>query len=147
MTEIKPVLLDAIMMKESNGDEDAVADKGSAIGPFQIWKVYYDDAVQKDPTLKADGMKYENCKGEGSKEYSKKVVQAYMNRYATEARLGREVTFIDIARIHNGGPNGHDKACTRKYWDGEPEKDGKRRKEGVKDFLPKGYSETTPAYS
>lgn len=140
MTEIEPVLLHAIMMMESRGKEDAVGDDTSAIGPFQIWKGYYDDAIQKDPTLKADGMKYENCKGEGSKEYSKKVVQAYMNRYATEARLGREVTFIDIARIHNGGPNGHDKDCTLKYWNGEP------GRKGVKHFLPEGYSKDSLAY-
>ena len=138
MREIEPVLLHAIMMMESRGKEDEVGDDGSAIGPFQIWKVYYDDAVQKDPTLKADGMKYEDCKGPGSKEYSKKVVQAYMNRYATEARLGHKVKFIDIARIHNGGPNGHDKDCTLKYWDGKP---------GVKDFLPEGYSKDSLAYS
>ena len=145
MTEINPVLLDAIMMMESRGNLNAGGDeKGGvhrAIGPYQIWKVYYDDAVQKDPTLKADGMKYENCKGEGSKEYSEKVVQAYMNRYATEARLGHEVTFIDIARIHNGGPDGYKKDVTRKYWDGEP------GRKGVKDFLPKGYSEDSLAYS
>ena len=127
MTEIDKDLFDAIMIKESGGKvgnpgkEDAEGDLidgvPHAIGPYQIWKRYYDDAVEKDPTLKANGMKYENCKGRGSKEYSKKVVQAYMNRYATEARLGRKVTSEDIARIHNGGPNGYDKKSTKAYWD------------------------------
>lgn len=127
MTEIDKDLFDAIMIKESGwdegnpGNEDAEGDFDSddvphAIGPYQIWKRYYDDAVEKDPTLKANGMKYENCKGPGSKEYSKKVVQAYMDRYATEARLRRKVTSEDIARIHNGGPNGYDKTSTEAYW-------------------------------
>ena len=43
-------------------------------------------------------------------------MQSYMNRYATEARLGRKPTNEDIARIHNGGPNGYKKESTLKYW-------------------------------
>ena len=39
-----------------------------------------------------------------------------MKRYATEKRLGRPVTQEDIARIHNGGPNGYKKKSTEKYW-------------------------------
>ena len=39
-----------------------------------------------------------------------------MKRYATEHRLGRKVTQEDIARIHNGGPNGYKKESTEKYW-------------------------------
>jgi len=27
------------------------------------------------------------------------------------------VTFEDIARIHNGGPNGHRKEITKRYWE------------------------------
>lgn len=121
MAEISEDLFKAIMKRESGGNLNAEGDKNSdgvfrAIGPFQIWKGYYDDAVQKDPTLKADGMKYENCKGPGSIEYSRKVVQAYMDRYATERRLGHKATPEDIARIHNGGPDGYKKDSTLKYW-------------------------------
>ena len=39
-----------------------------------------------------------------------------MDRYATEKRLGRPVTIEDIARIHNGGPNGYKKQATDVYW-------------------------------
>ena len=39
-----------------------------------------------------------------------------MKRYATEARLGHKPTVQDIARIHNGGPNGHTLAATVEYW-------------------------------
>ena len=39
-----------------------------------------------------------------------------MARYATEERLGRPVTLEDIARIHNGGPNGYKKQSTIPYW-------------------------------
>ena len=39
-----------------------------------------------------------------------------MCRYATEGRLGRPPTYEDMARIHNGGPNGHTIAGTLEYW-------------------------------
>ncbi len=43
-------------------------------------------------------------------------LQAYMRRYATVARLGHAPTDEDIARIHNGGPNGYKKRKTMAYW-------------------------------
>ena len=46
-----------------------------------------------------------------------RIFRAYMDRYATEERLGRPVTFEDIARIHNGGPNGYKKKSTLRYWE------------------------------
>jgi hypothetical protein len=42
---------------------------------------------------------------------------AYMDRYATAERLGHEPTIEDIARIHNGGPDGYKKSSTDKYWE------------------------------
>ena len=39
-----------------------------------------------------------------------------MNRYATAARLGHSPTDEDIARIHNGGPNGYRRSSTVGYW-------------------------------
>jgi hypothetical protein len=45
-----------------------------------------------------------------------KIFRAYMARYATKERLGREPTLEDVARIHNGGPNGYLKKSTLLYW-------------------------------
>ena len=39
-----------------------------------------------------------------------------MKRYATRARLGRSPTDQDLARIHNGGPNGYKNPATLGYW-------------------------------
>ena len=88
------------------------------MGPYQISRAYYNDAVQNDPSLRDGGKSYENVMGQGSKEYSERVIQAYMNRYATERRLDHPVTDEDIARIHNGGPNGfrRNDGNTLKYW-------------------------------
>ena len=65
----------AIKQVESNGKEDAVGDKGKAIGPYQIWKNYWTDAAARDSSLTADKKGYDDCKGSGSTEYSERVVQ------------------------------------------------------------------------
>jgi hypothetical protein len=90
--------LDAICKVESNCNPSAVGDNGNAIGAYQIWKGYWQDAVQHDPSI---GGVYKDCL---NKTYSEKIVRAYMDRYATERRLGRPVTDEDRARLHNGGP-------------------------------------------
>ena len=111
---------EAIKKVESGGDENAVGDKGKSIGPLQIQKGYYDDAVKKNPSLQSGkyaGYTYEDCKGPGSFEYSKAVAEAYMSRYATEGRLGHSPTHEDMARIHNGGSNGYKMAATEPYWE------------------------------
>lgn len=111
MATISSALFDAIMAQESSGKVDAVGDKGAAIGPFQIHEVYWKDAVAYDSSLTANKETYQSCKGPGSIEYSKRVMQAYMNRYA-----GSSPTDEDIARIHNGGPKGHKNPKTLGYW-------------------------------
>lgn len=77
---------------------------------------YYNDAAQFNPSLRNGGKSYENVYGPGSMDYSERVMQSYMNRYATVRRLGRRATDEDIARIHNGGPNGYRNPNTLQYW-------------------------------
>ena len=99
----------AIRIVESNGNPDAVGDHGQAIGCYQIWRDYWQDATE----FSNIGGSYNDC---FNCDYAHEIVIAYMNRYATENRLKRPVTFEDIARIHNGGPNGYRKESTKKYW-------------------------------
>ena len=103
-------LLQAICTVESNCDGSIVGDGGRAIGPYQIWNVYWQDAVEFDESI---GGTYEDCV---KKEYSERIIRAYWQRYATQKRLGRKPTDEDRARIHNGGPNGYKKESTEKYW-------------------------------
>ena len=103
-------LLNAICKVESNCEESAVGDSGNAIGPYQIWYVYWKDAIDYRPSI---GGSYSDCV---NKEYSEQIIKAYWDRYANENRLGRKVTDEDRARIHNGGPNGWKKKSTIKYW-------------------------------
>ena len=86
--------LEAIQEVETGGLEDpskAVGDQGRSIGPLQIMKGYYDDAVQQDPSLTEGGKTYQDVT---DVEYARKVLIAYMKRYATEGRLGRKPTYM-----------------------------------------------------
>ena len=98
-------LLEAIKQVESRGNPNAVGDNGRAIGPFQIWKSYWQDAVEHDKNI---GGRYEDCKNE---DYAKRIVLAYWDRYAPA-----DATDEQLARIHNGGPKGHLRSGTLKYW-------------------------------
>ena len=118
--DINRSLLDAVKEVESGGDSCAIGDKNlqnQAYGLYQIRKPYYDDAVQFNPSLSQEGSFPGDVWGAGSEAYSEKVIGSYMGRYATENRLGRQPTDEDIARIHNGGPNGYMKDSTLPYWE------------------------------
>lgn len=98
-------LLDAMYTVESKRGKELVGDGGRAIGPYQIWREYWQDAVEWDKTI---GGKYEDCM---NKAYAEKIVRAYWARYAPKG-----ATLEQLARIHNGGPKGHTRAATLKYW-------------------------------
>jgi hypothetical protein len=99
-------LLDAMYTVESSRGRVLVGDEGKAIGPYQIWKAYWQDAVEFDKTI---GGKYEDCM---NKAYAEKIVRAYWKRYAPKG-----ATIEQLARIHNGGgPRGHLNPNTIKYW-------------------------------
>ena len=96
-------LLDAIRQVESGG-RDLTGDGGKAIGPYQIHRRYWQDAVRLDPSL---GGTYNDCRRE---QYARRVVRVYLAHY------GKGKSNEDMARIHNGGPTGHRKRATVGYW-------------------------------
>ena len=100
-------ILDAIRLQETGGEKDpanAVGDKGKSIGPFQIQRGYWQDAIDYDPSI---GGKYEDVRDE---DYARRIVIAYLSRYC------KNWTDQNVARIHNGGPSGHKRKSTIKYW-------------------------------
>jgi len=99
--------LDALAQVESGGKDDAVGDGGKAIGRMQIWEIYWTDAVAHANI----GGEYVHCKG---KVYAERVVMAYLHRYGKKALADKN--YGKLARIHNGGPSGHRKHATLKYW-------------------------------
>jgi hypothetical protein len=103
-------ILDAIRAVETGGHRDpsnAVGDNGKALGPYQIHRVYWQDAVERDPSLVADGQTYDNVRDAA---YAERVILAYWSRYA------KAWTHEQLARIHNGGPRGAKVKGTLRYW-------------------------------
>jgi hypothetical protein len=93
MAQPSEQLLDAIEQVESGGRgaNTPDGDGGKAIGPFQIHRAYWRDAVEFDRTI---GGKYEDCR---KPEYARRVVRAYLTRY------GKGKSNESLARMHNGG--------------------------------------------
>lgn len=101
--------LDAVATVESNNNDKATGDDGKAIGRYQIWSIYWDDAKSFAPAIKGE---YSDCR---NKEYAERVVVAFLLRYAEDAVKVRD--YQTLARIHNGGPRGARKPATLKYWE------------------------------
>jgi hypothetical protein len=79
-----------------------LGDNGKALGPLQIHRAYHADA--------RIGGDYSRC---ADLDYSKRVVSAYLQRYAPKAWAEGDVE--KLARIHNGGLTGDRKASTLPY--------------------------------
>lgn len=96
-------ILRAIAKVESNHKDSAVGDNGKAIGRYQIHKVYWQDAVEYDPSI---GGSYKDCT---DPVYARKIVIAYLSRYAPNWNIET------VAGIHNGGPKGYLRTATKNY--------------------------------
>ncbi len=100
-------LFEAVRMVETGGHpdpENAVGDGGRSIGPLQISRACWQDAIEHDMAL---GGRYEDCK---NLEYAKRIFWAYLDRWAPND------DFETMARTWNGGPRGPWKAGTDAYW-------------------------------
>lgn len=85
--------LAAVRQVESGGNPHLVGDGGKAIGPYQIHRGYWKDAMKQDSTI---GGTYEDCV---DREYAERIIKAYMTMYAP-----KNATPEQLAKIHNGGP-------------------------------------------
>ena len=84
----------ALHIVETSGRTGSIlGDNGRALGPLQIHRAYHADA--------RIGGDYARC---ADLDYSRRVVSAYLQRYAPAAWAAGDVT--TLARIHNGGPRG-----------------------------------------
>ena len=100
-----PSFFRALHIVETSGRTGAIiGDQGRALGPLQIHKAYHADA--------RIGGDYSRC---ADLDYSRRVVTAYLQRYAPQAWAAGDV--VTLARIHNGGPKGATKTATVAYGD------------------------------
>jgi hypothetical protein len=100
-------VINAIRVVETGGEKnpsEAVGDAGKSIGPFQISRAYWRDAVEYDPDI---GGTYTDCKDEA---YARQIIRAYLCRYVK--------TWDDetVARTHNGGGSILKKKKDSKAW-------------------------------
>lgn len=99
----------ALHQVESSGRTGRiVGDSGKALGPLQIHREYFNDAADADPSL---GNNYNQVV---DLNFSKRVVRAYLTRYAPKAVASND--YETLARIHNGGPRGYKNPNTVGYW-------------------------------
>jgi len=103
--ELRP-LFRAIRAIETSGiraPDRQVGDNGRSIGPYQVSLPYWVDS--------GVGGLWIQCHG---RSYSEAVMLGYWKRHCPEALQQRNLEVL--ARIHNGGPNGHVKGATSIYW-------------------------------
>jgi hypothetical protein len=105
---MKSQLLAALIAVESGGNDHARGRHGE-LGPLQI-----QPAVVAD-VRRITGRRYA-WGSMTNRVLASEVAQAYLDHYATEARIGRPVTDQDRARIWNGGPDGWRRRRTAAYW-------------------------------
>lgn len=105
-------LIAILIQIESGGNDLAVGDNGKALGCLQIHEIYVRDINRLWGTDYKHIDAFERTK-------ATQMFLAYTGWYAVkmEEDTGRKATFEDIARIHNGGPDGWKKESTKAYWD------------------------------
>jgi hypothetical protein len=102
-------LIAAMIVVDSGGVNDAIGRRGE-VGCLQITP-----AVIEDINRFQSAVRFE-LQNALDREMSITICRIYLGEYATAARIGREPTLEDMARIWNGGPTGWFKETTVPYW-------------------------------
>lgn len=97
-------LIDALVHVESKGRSSAVGDNGKALGILQIHKEVVDDVNRAYGT----SYEYDDRK---SVELSREICCKYLILHG-----GHWASDEKYARIWNGGPRGHRKPRTKRFW-------------------------------
>jgi type IV pilus biogenesis protein CpaD/CtpE len=97
-------LVKAVEQVESGGKTNAIGDGGKAVGCLQIHPI-----LVKDVNRILGKQKY-TLKDRKNRQKSREMFKIYVNHYAKGK--SDEVK----ARMWNGGPKGHKKKATLKYW-------------------------------
>jgi len=106
------VLLDALYEHESVGGTQLVGDGGNARGPLHIHEAYWHDGCEEGKVLNDAGWEYATAVWDVWK--SRQVAKWYWHRYCPQALADGDQEVL--ARVHNGGPRGAEKASTNAYW-------------------------------
>ena len=102
-------VLHVIRQVETGGHPDpanAIGDQGRSLGPYQISRAYFQDAIDHDPSLY--GLEYECVRDQRMSEI---IMLAYFERWVPAW------TMESLCRTHNGGPKGRFMDSTIPYWE------------------------------
>lgn len=110
----------ALAAVESGGEPAAYNARERAAGLYQIRPIYLDDVNRMLKACDANEARPGTRKRYFLRDRldpaaAREIVTIYISHYCTAARLGRPVTILDAARIHNGGPDGWRKETTANY--------------------------------
>lgn len=108
-------LLEAIIATESGGRWDAVGDNGAALGILQIHKIMVDDCNRIYQLRYKTGKQPFTYKNRSNPSTSTQMFWLFTNHY-TKIKQEHPDWAETVARKWNGGPQGHKKAATLKYW-------------------------------
>lgn len=110
-----------IVLEGTGGDPTIVGDQhlqNKAYGLFQIRKPYVEDVnnFYRDEVLKKFG-RLQTAKDMQDTDTATWYVKHYLNRWSSvfERKNGRKPEWYELARIHNGGPNGYKQRSTYLY--------------------------------
>ena len=110
------LFLKALALVESGGNPQAVGDGGASWGMYQLQAAYVQDASEWGLSNGVIDTPFDHSDAFNPKR-AETIIYCYLKRYATPKRLGRQPTMEDLARIHNGGPNGYRKTeATQPHW-------------------------------
>lgn len=98
----------AIRQVESGGDSQAVGDGGRSRGAYQIGRAYWKDACR------FGGVTWSYDRYVRDAGRCEQVMRWYWHRYVPGAYERGDLEVL--ARVHNGGPDGHRKKATLGYW-------------------------------
>ena len=104
-------LIDALIMVESGGDNNAIGDNGKAKGCLQI----HDCVVQDINNNYGCSYIHDDCFSRGK---SVALCRMYLSLWGDEYEriTGEQPSDEVLARIWNGGPRGWQKQSTVPYW-------------------------------
>lgn len=103
------LLIAAIIIVESGGNDQAIGTDGLSFGPMQITDICREDVNR----IAGTHYTREDC---FNRAKSIEMFKIYVGHYATRSRLDRTPKQEDMARIWNKGPNGYQEVASIKYW-------------------------------
>lgn len=108
MNALLAILIPALITVET-GDRWHVVGAAGERGGLQITTACIEDVNR------IYGTKFEQ-EDAHDPEKAKTICKLYLRHWGAKARLGRDATLEDLARLWNGGPAGYRKDSTVPYW-------------------------------